>query len=105
MLYLRYCGDQFNLIVCQETDGKFCGRGSLWLLNYYIPICLVTLILAQGRNYKQLSYMAKLAIIATMIALGVLLTESLVKLVGKLHVAISGHSSDSHADVNFELDY
>ena len=49
--------------------------------------------------------MAKLAIIATMIALGVLLTESLVKLVGKLHVAISGHSTDSHADASFELDY
>ena len=84
ILYLKYVGDQLNQVVCQETDGKFCAINTLsyeenkyFLLYYYVPVSIAVLILAQVKNYKQISYISKIALIATIIAIFVLILDAL----------------------------
>jgi len=77
MLYLKYVGDQLNQILCQETDDRFCATDRYFLLYYYIPVSIAVLILSQTKNYKQLSYLAKLAMIGTVIALVALILDSI----------------------------
>ena len=54
------------------------------------------LLLAVGRNYKQLSYMASVAIIATVIALAVLLADSFVAILSQLHVGANYSNNEAN---------
>ena len=88
MLYLKYVGDQLNQIFCQETDDRFCARGDRYfLLYYYVPVSMAVLALSQIKNYKQLSYLAKLALIGTIIAILVLILDSLLQILMFLDVS------------------
>jgi len=86
MLYLKYVGDQLNQILCQETDDRFCATDRYFLLYYYIPVSIAVLILSQTKNYKQLSYLAKLAMIGTVIAIIVLILDSILHLVMQMRI-------------------
>lgn len=78
---MKYVGSQVNQIVCQETDGQFCAMDSpTVLLNYYIPVSILVFGLCQLNNYKQISYVAKLAMLATAVALVAILVDSIIQL-------------------------
>lgn len=66
-----------NQIVCQETDNRFCPDGDYFLLYYYVPVTLLVVVLCQIKNYKQVSYMAKIAMIATFIAFIAIIFDSI----------------------------
>lgn len=78
MLCLKYVGAQANQLVCQETDGSLCADDRLgMLLVYYLPISGLVVLLSMLRNYKQISYLAKLALLATLFGLFSILADSL----------------------------
>ena len=81
---MKYVGDQLNQVVCQETDGRFCAidtqtykESKYFLLYYYIPVSIAVLLIAQVKNYKQISYISKIAMIATLIAILVLILDAI----------------------------
>ena len=103
-----------NQLICQDTDGQFCAESSFFLLYYYIPVSIVVLAICQLRNYKQLSYIAKIAMIATVIALVAILVDSIIQLMifmnveykavemeTNLKITVFGH--DQTKDINFLL--
>jgi hypothetical protein len=89
MLYLKYVGDQMNQIVCQETDNRFCGETNFFLVYYYIPVTVIVLLLSQLKNYKQMSYLVKIAMIATAIAIFVIIYDSILQLLLLLRLRYS----------------
>ena len=101
ILYLKYVGTQVNQIVCQETDGQLCKKDQYFMLYYYVPVSLVVLMLCQLRNYKQISYVAKLAMIATVIAIIAIFIDAIINIMVYFRVEYTETKSEEQLVVAF----
>ena len=86
---MKFTGVQFNQIVCQETENRFCAQSDTFLLYYYVPVSVAVLMIAQLKNYKQVSYMARVAMVASLIAILTIIIDSLIQVLIYLRVGYS----------------
>lgn len=94
-----------NQIVCQETDGSFCARDSpSILLNYYLPVSLVVFVLCQLNSYKQISYVAKLAMVATVVAICAIIVDSLIQIFVHFNIDYSDLGKFKALNVTYTLE-
>lgn len=50
------------------------------IMYYYVPVSILVLFLSQIKNYKQMSYLASVAMIATIVSLVVVIGDSMLQI-------------------------
>lgn len=88
--------------MCQETDGQFCAENKWFLLYYYVPVSVFVVLICQMKNYKQVSYIAKLAMIATAVALGAIMVDAAIQIMMYFRVDYADVEQQSELKLIYE---
>ena len=79
--YLRYFGEQMNDLICQRTNGEFCGHRTLFASIGVVLLSLLALL----KNFKQLSLISLIANCTVFLALISVSIDSLTVIIFRSH--------------------